>query len=120
MSAEAALHSLLSGLVGGAIYPDVAPSSAPLPRIVYQQVGGQNISYTEGTLPDKENGRMQIACWAATRLAATGLAKQVEAAILAAPAFQAEAIGARASVVEADVQPHLYGCRQDFSIWIDR
>lgn len=120
MSSEAALHPLLSGLVGGATYPDVAPSAAPLPRIVYQQVGGENITYTEGTLPDKENARMQIACWAATRLAAINLAKQVEAAILAAPAFQAEAIGARTSVVETDLQPYLYGSRQDFSIWIDR
>ena len=118
MSAEAALVPLLTGLVAGRIYPDVAPSGAGLPRIVYQQVGGQAINYTEGTLPDKEHARMQIVCWAATRGAAITLAKQAEAAIRAATAFQAEPIGARVSDYEADT--NLYGCRQDFSILSNR
>lgn len=120
MSAEAAIVPLLTGLVSGRIYPDVAPSGALLPRIVYQQVGGKTINYTEGSLPDKENARMQIVCWAASRLSAINLAKQVEAAILAAPGMQSEAIGARASIAETDVEPFLYGSRQDFSIWTAR
>jgi hypothetical protein len=118
MSAEAAIVPLLTGLVSGRIYPDVAPSGALLPRIVYQQVGGKNIKYMEGTLPDKENARMQIVCWAATRLAAISLMKQVEAAILAAPVIQAEAIGARISGFEQDT--NLYSSQQDFSIWTTR
>ncbi len=118
MSAEAALVPLLTGLVAGRIYPDVAPSGAGLPRIVYQQVGGKTINYTEGTLPDKENARMQIVCWAATRSAAVILAKLAEAAILAAPAFQAEAIGARISGYEPDT--NLFSSHQDFSIWTTR
>lgn len=118
MSAEAALVPLLTSLVAGRIYPDVAPSGALLPRIVYQQVGGQNITWLEGTLPDKENARMQVVCWAATRLAAINLMKQVEAAILAAPVIQAEAIGARVSGHEQDT--NLYSSQQDFSIWTAR
>ena len=118
MSAEATLHALLAGFVAGRVYPDVAPSGASLPRIVYQQVGGRVINYTEGTLPDKENARMQIVCWAATRSVAVILAKQVEAAILAAPAFQAEAIGARVSGYEPDTG--LFSSHQDFSIWTTR
>ena len=118
MSAEAAIFQLLTGFVGGRVYPDVSPSGALLPRIVYQQVGGKTISYTEGTLPDKENARMQIVCWAATRMAAINLAKQVEAAILAAPGMQAEAIGARISGYEPDTG--LYSSMQDFSIWTAR
>lgn len=117
MSAEAALHALLSPLVAGKVWPDVAKDSI-LPRIVYQQVGGKVINYTEGTLPDKENARMQIVCWAATRLAALNLMKQVEAAILAATGFQAEAIGARISGYEPDTD--LYSSHQDFSIWTAR
>jgi len=120
MSAEATLVTLLTGLVGGRIYPDVAKLGAALPRIVYQQVGGENITYLEGTLPDKENGRMQISCWAGKRSDAITLAKQVEALILAEPTFQAEALGARASTVETDVDPYVYGCRQDYSIWTAR
>lgn len=118
MSAETLLVPLLTGLVAGRIYPDVAPSGAGLPRIVYQQVGGQNITWLEGTLPDKENARMQVVCWAATRLAAINLMKQVEAAILAAPVIQAEAIGARVSGFEQDT--NLYSSQQDFSIWTTR
>lgn len=118
MSAEAAIVPLLTGLVSGRIYPDVAPSGAGLPRIVYQQVGGQSINYTEGTLPDKEHARVQIVCWAATRLAAVNLAKQVEAALRAGTAIQAEPIGARVSDYEADTQ--LYGTRQDFHILANR
>ena len=93
MSAEAALVPLLTGLVSGRIYPDVAPSGAGLPRIVYQQVGGQAINYTEGTLPGTENARIQVVCWAATRAAAIALMKQAEAAIRTAPAIQVEPLG---------------------------
>lgn len=118
MSAEAALVTLLTGLVAGRIYPDVAPSGAGLPRIVYQQVGGLVINYTEGTLPDRENARMQVVCWASTRMAAIALAKQVEAAIKTAPSMQAEAIGARISVYEPDT--NLYSSMQDFSLWTTR
>ncbi|MBL7090832.1 DUF3168 domain-containing protein [Acidovorax sp.] len=119
MSAEATLHALLAPLVSGKAWPDVAHDTV-LPRIVFQQISGRTINYTEGTLPDKENARMQIACWAASRASAIALMKQAEALILAEPTFQAEALGARSSVVETDVEPYVYGCRQDFSIWTAR
>ena len=118
MSAEAAIVPLLTGLVSGRIYPDVAPSGAGLPRIVYQQVGGVGLSFMDGAMPSKENGRMQIVCWAATRLAAINLAKQVEAAVCASAALQATPLGARASDYEQDT--NLYACRQDFSVWPNR
>ncbi|MDD0814283.1 DUF3168 domain-containing protein [Curvibacter sp. HBC28] len=118
MSAEAVIFPLLSALVAGRAYPDVAPADAALPRIVYQQVGGQAINYTEGTLSDQENARMQIACWATTRLAAIELMKQAEAALLAAPVIQVEVMGARQSDFEPDTG--LYASRQDFSIWSAR
>lgn len=118
MSAEAALVPLLTALVAGHIYPDVAPSGAGLPRIVYQQVGGQSIAFMDGTFPSKENGRMQIVCWAATRLAAINLAKQVEAAVCGSAALQATPLGARAS--EYEQETNLYACRQDFSVWPNR
>ena len=118
MSAEVALVPLLTGLVAGRIYPDVAPSGAGLPRIVFQQVGGQAMTYLEGALPDKENARMQVVCWGASRFAAANLAKQVEAAIKSSPLIQASAIGARISGYEQDTA--LYSSHQDFSIWTTR
>lgn len=118
MSAEATLVTLLSSLVSGRIYPDVAPSGAALPRIVYQQVGGEGLSFMDGSMPSKENGRMQIVCWATTRLAAINLSKQVESAVCGSATLQATPLGARVSDYEADTQ--LYGSRQDFSVWPNR
>jgi len=118
MSAEAIVFTVLTSLVSGRVYPDVAPEGSALPRIVYQQVGGSAFAYTEGALPDKENGRMQIACWATTRLAARDLSKLVADAIVGAAGFQAEPIGARISGYEPDTG--LYSSQQDFSIWSTR
>lgn len=114
MSAEATIYTLLKGLVSNRVFPDVAPSGTAYPCIVYQQVGGQGISYTEGTMPDRENCRMQIACWATTRADAVALAKQAEAAVCAS-VLMAHPLGARISTYEDDTQ--LYGTRQDFSAW---
>jgi hypothetical protein len=118
VSAEATLYTLLSALVAGRMYPDIAPEGSALPRIVYQQVGGQGLSFMDGTLPSKENGRMQIACWATSRAEAISLAKQVEVAVCGAAALQAIPLGARASDFEQDT--NLYACRQDFSVWPNR
>jgi hypothetical protein len=118
VSAEATLYTLLSGLAAGRVFPDVAPEGAALPRVVFQQVGGQGLSFLDGTMPSKENGRMQIACWATTRAAAIALAKQVEAAVCGSVALQAIPLGARASDFEQDT--NLYACRQDFSVWPNR
>lgn len=118
MSAEPALIAALSPLVAGRVFLDVAQSGSALPRIVCQQVGGSAINYTEGAVPDTENGRMQVACWAVSRVAAVALAKQAEAALLGAPGIQCTALGARYSIYEEDTQ--LYGSRQDFSVWSAR
>lgn len=117
MTPEAHVFTALQALVGGHCYPDVAPNGAALPRIVFQQVGGRSINYTEGTLPDRENARVQVACWAETREAATALARLAEAALMAAD-LQCEPLGARVSVHEPETG--LRCARQDFSIWIER
>lgn len=118
MIPETLLFDALTSLVDGRVYPDKAPQSAALPRIVYQQAGGKADVYVDGQLPDKENSRMQIACWATTRVAASAMAQQVEAAVVGVAALQATPIGARVSVYEEATQ--LYGSRQDFSLWCPR
>lgn len=115
MIAETIIRSALVHLAPDAIFPLVAPEGAPLPRIVYQQVGGKEVSYMEDTPPDLENARMQIACWAETAIAAAELAQRVRDALIQAPGMQARPLGARASVYEPDTR--LYGARQDFSVW---
>lgn len=118
MNVEAEIKTLLGGLVAGRVYPDVAPAKASLPRIVYQQVGGRSLNYVDQQIPDVKNGRFQLACWAATREAATALALQVEAIMILAEKIQAQPLGAHASTRESDTG--LYGARQDFDVWSAR
>jgi Protein of unknown function (DUF3168) len=118
MILEDELETLLNPLAPDSVFPDVAPQDAPLPRIVYQQVGGRTVDFAEGSVPDRENARMQIACWARTRAEAVALSKAVEGALLPAAVIQATALGARISVYEGDTE--LYASLQDFSIWSPR
>lgn len=118
MSAENIIFTTLRALVADRVFPDVAPEGTALPRIVYQQAGGKPVQYTEGPMAGHENARMQVACWAATRDAATALAKQIEDALVAAPGCTVQPIGQRVSVYEEDTG--LRGARQDFSVWSPR
>ncbi|MDH4425069.1 MAG: DUF3168 domain-containing protein [Acidovorax sp.] len=114
MSAEHIIFAALRSLVADRVYPDVAPAGAALPRIVYQQVGGRSMQYSEGNLATSENARMQLVCWATTREAATTLAKQAEDALLAAAGCTVEPLGQRIARFEEDTG--LRGAQQDFSI----
>lgn len=114
MTVESTLFSALTSLVSARVYPDVAPEGTARPYITYQQVGGRAFVYVEGTLSDAKNGRLQFNVWADTRMAASALALQVEATLLAIPSLQVEPLGAYVSTYEEDTG--LYGTMQDFSI----
>jgi len=118
MTIEALIYAALAPLVDGRVYPDVAEEGSALPRIVYQEVGGNGLAFTEGTLPDHEGCRMQVVAWGEQRLAVTALAKQIKEALMAVPELQVEPLGGRTSVHEPDTG--LRGSRQDFSIWAPR
>jgi hypothetical protein len=117
MTLETFLVAVLSPLVDGAVFPDVAPVDAPLPRLVYQQTGGSAVAYMGDELPDMENARMQVTAWAATRASAKTLIKAAEAALRQAAELQADPVGASVSTYEDGTR--LYGSRQEFSIWAD-
>ena len=119
MTVEADITTALTPLVAaGSVYPDIGPVNAPRPYITYQQAGGESVSFMERALPSKENARIQVSVYADTRAAAKALIKQVEAALAAATAFQATALGASIGTYEQDTK--LYGSLQDFSVWSDR
>lgn len=118
MTVEATLFTLLTSLVAGRVYPDVAEEGATRPYITYQQVGGQSVAYTEGALPTSKNGRFQLNAWATTRAGAAALSLQIEAALVAAPTLQVEPLGAPVALYEPDTR--LYGAMQDFSVWSAR
>lgn len=114
MSLESAIVGALTSLVQGRVYPDIAPQGVTaLPRITYQQVGGDADNFLEGAPgPNKHHARMQVNVWAATRLAASALAHQVEDALRATTALQVTVLGALVSIYEPET--NLYGTRQDF------
>lgn len=113
MSVEQIVYAALSGLAGGAIYPDVAPAQTPPPWVTYQAVGGQAFSTVSASTPATRNARVQLTVWANTRLGAATLMEQVFQALVN-PSVKAVPLGAPVSMYESDTL--LYGSRLDFSI----
>lgn len=115
---EKAIYDLLKGMVGGRVYPDVAPLNAPMPYITYQQVGGRSVTYLGRDLPGTLHAHMQVNVWGPDRLAVAGLARNIQDAFILTPSITTEPLGAPVSVYEEDTK--LYGSRQEFSCWYDR
>lgn len=112
MTIEADIFTTLRGLVGDRVYRNIAPQTVnTLPRITFQQVGGQGVNFVDPTVPTKKNGRFQFNVWAATYDEAMALSRQVEDALRVATVLQTTVLGAPVSTYE------LYGTRQDFSFW---
>lgn len=119
MSVEASLFTVLGPLVGNRVFPDNAPLTTTKPYIVYQQIGGKVIVPLGKDIPDKQNARMQIMCWATTRLASKALSLQVEDALRTSAVFlSANPEAACVAVNEPDLG--IYGSAQDFTIWYAR
>ena len=115
MTPEEHIDGLLAVLVGGRIFPDVAPQGTPVPYITYQAVGGDPDNFLTGDLPQKSSARMQINVWAAARLEASALGAQVEGAVRAAAHLQPEVLTGR--VATYDETTGYRGTMQDFWIW---
>lgn len=114
MTVEAELKRALGGLVGGRVYPDTAPKGVQMPFIVYQQVGGTPLEFLAG-VPDKRNGRFQVEVWAAGRVQASGLIRQVEDIVRTDPVLLGTTLSGALGTYD-DVL-NWYGAQQDFSIW---
>ena len=113
MSLEPSLKAALDSLVDGRVYPDTTPDNVVFPCIVYQQVGGEDIEFLEGTLPDQENARVQVIPWAKSRLEASTLARQIRVRL--SDQLAATRLGAPVSLYEEPLK--LYGARAFYSIW---
>lgn len=116
MTAEEFIDEALAPLAGGRCFPDVAPQGTPVPFITYQAVGGEPVNFLSGEQPDKANTLMQVNVWAATRLEASALGAQVEAAIRAAKHLQPEVVTGRVATYD-ELTSHR-GTMQDFSFWL--
>ena len=115
MTVESDIFDTLKGLVSNRVYPDSAPNGVTTPYITYTQIGGEAVSFVEGSVPDRKNGLFQINVWAATRAGASALMLQVEAALMTTNRFAVEV--QRAPINEYEPDMVMYGAHQDFSIW---
>jgi hypothetical protein len=115
MTMEAQIFEALRALVSDRVIPDFADEGETLPFITYQAVGGAPVNYIEGAIPNRENTRLQVNVWAATRDDASALGKQVEDALRLTAALQTEVITGRIATYDEDTKYR--GTMQDFSIW---
>lgn len=117
MSVETLLYSALKSLVSNHVYRDIAPAEVTaLPRITFQQVGGEAINFLIG-VPSKKRARIQVNCWDDRRDDVMALARQVEDTMRTATGLQATVLGAASAVYEDETK--LFGSIQDFSVAYD-
>jgi hypothetical protein len=112
MTIETQLFTTLNGLVGGRMYPLVAPNSPTTPLLVYLNVANS----PEVTLADGSpinNTRMQIDVYETTYAAVKALAAQVIAAMAGATFTNVPL--QQQDLYEDAVK--LYRVQMDFSIW---
>ena len=101
-----------SSLVGGRMYPNVAPNNVQKPYLVYMRVSSQ----PENTLADGvpiENTRVQIDCFDTTYAAVVALAESVKAALRASEITSLLIL--EQDQFEPDAQ--LHRVILDFSLW---
>lgn len=115
MSLESLIFDALKGVLASRVYPDVAPEGVEAPFGTYQAVGGGAVNYVEASVPDRQNARVQVTVWAATRTEASLIGKQVEDALRLALPLQTTVLTARRSVYEEDTRRR--GSMQDFDFW---
>jgi hypothetical protein len=113
MSLESDIFDTLKGLVASRCYPDVAPAGVARPYIVWQQVGGEAFNFLEAGPVGKRGARIQVTCWADTRVAAANLSRSAEDALVAS-SLNPTVLGAM--VADFDQETGLRGARQDFSL----
>lgn len=106
------LVALLSPLVSGGVFPNIAPASVAAPYIVYSVVASSPESVMSGP-PSIKNTRFQVDCYSPSYLAVQTLATQVEDAMATwviqnVPLMKMDRI---------DSDANLHRVILDFSVW---
>jgi len=115
MSVETTLYTALKGLVSNRVYRDIAPADVgTLPRITFQQVGGEAINFLSGEKPSKKWARIQINCWDDRRDDVMALSRLVEDTLRA---ITIRPMAAAIAIYEQETK--LYGSIQDFAVAYD-
>lgn len=113
MSLESTLTSTLTPLVGGRVFPAVAPDGTLAPWITWQQVGGESATWADATVAQTRNARIQVSVWSPRVMEAAALSRQAETTLV--ETLRALPLGGAVSTYEPDTKRH--GYRQFFSIW---
>lgn len=98
-----------------ATYTTVAPSGAPVPRVVFQHIGGRTQRFLDNTPSDQRNILFQVAAWAKTQALAFDLIRAIEDDLCASAVLQATPQGEPIAGV-SDID-EIRGAIQTFSIW---
>lgn len=80
LRAHLAADTTISGLVGTKIYGDDAPQDAVFPCVVMHLISNQRMYLLDGP-NGQAQARVQVDCWAETKLAAIAIAEAVRVAV---------------------------------------
>jgi hypothetical protein len=121
VSLETQLYTALKSLVSNRVHRDLTPERdtdgkpVPLPRITFQQVGGESINFLEGGQVGLRQPRVQVNVWHSRRDDANALAIEVENALRSASGLQTKVLADFVAVVEVmEDGTRIYGTHQDF------
>jgi len=110
---ETTIFTALKSLVSDRVYRDIAPQTVTtLPRITFQQVGGDVVNFLDGGVPSMKNARIQVNCWGQDRDSVMAVGRDAEDALRSV----ATVLGGLVALPREEATG-LYGCRQDFSVW---
>lgn len=112
MSFEEDLYAVLDAVLPGGVFPDFADVGTPRPYVTWQQIGGPVLNPVSGDATGLRSVECQINVWADTRLQARTLIRSIEAAMRAAPAFDARPMAEPVDDFDADIP--VYGSLQSF------
>jgi len=120
VAVETLIYGTLRALVNDRVYRDVAKEVTPgttdhLPRITFQQIGGEAVNFLDSGIPSKRNEHFQINVWGTRRDDVMAVARLAEEALRAELALATTVLGSAVAIYEEDTR--LYGSRQDFSFW---
>lgn len=111
---EPQLVTILGGLVGNRVFPDVAPEGTALPYCLYEQIGGKPFQYVTADVAEQKSSLIQISVWCETRAQAKELIGKIEDAVIVAPLHATVSSGARSAF---DQETNERGFMQDFYFW---
>jgi len=115
MTIESNVHAAIA-TVCPRVFPILAPLKTTRPYVTVQNIGGTPNYYIDRQQADKRTLRLLVKTWANGKDEAVALARQVEAAMMAATAFTARVESELLDDVETDAEPWLYSELQEFVV----